>query len=375
MQILSQPFSHIYVEKEILDHPRTIRILDYFLKGWEKEYIQEEKSTGKDKSTEKDGNSSRGTDKKNCQKTVGKQNRQIIEISHYKDVFCRKKQDVFLQNQAPMLILAKRRENFLYSGSPVCQSFDERYFYYTSCVMNCLYDCEYCYLKGMYPSGNLVIFVNIEDTFSEVEKVLQEHEVYLCISYDSDLMAVENLTGFVGAWSEFAAEHKNLKIECRTKCGRTDLWKTLHPGSNMIFAFTISPERVIRNYEHRTSSFFDRLSCITEAMKMGFPVRLCFDPMIYLPEWKREYEQMLREVKKRIPMERLYDVSVGSFRISQDYLKKMRHVLPDSAVVQFPFENERGVYHYPKVLMEEMEGFLKEELKKELPEEKIFLWN
>ena len=36
--------------------------------------------------------------------------------------------------------------------------------------MNCVFDCEYCYLKGMYPSANLVVFVNLEDIFAEVEK-------------------------------------------------------------------------------------------------------------------------------------------------------------------------------------------------------------
>ena len=71
---------------------------------------------------------------------------------------------------------------------------------------------------------------------------------------------------------------------------------------------------------------------------------------------------------------RLFDVSVGSFRVSQDYLKKMRKNAPDSAVVQFPYENDRGVYHYGDGLTREMEGFLVERLSQYLPEEKIFLW-
>lgn len=356
MSNYSQPFSHIYVEKEILSHPRTKQILDYVC-GVRTFSEKGKVNFGEITVSEKTGNQV-----------------QVIEISHYKDIFCRKKQDISLQKQVPMLILAKKRAPFLYSGSPVCQSFDEQYFYYTSCVMNCLYDCEYCYLKGMYPSGNLVIFVNLEDTFSEVEQLLKQHKVYLCISYDTDLMALENMTGFVKAWSEFASKHPNLKIECRTKCGRKDLWKKLTPGENMIFAFTLSPEEVIRRFEHKTASLEDRLSCISEAMRMGFPVRLCFDPMIYIPNWKEKYGELTRKVRERVSMEHLYDVSIGSFRISQDYLKKIRKALPNSAVVQFPFENEKGVYHYPEHLLEEMEGFLKEELKKEIAEEKIFLW-
>mgnify|MGYP006970641936 FL=1 len=35
-------------------------------------------------------------------------------------------------------------------------------------MMNCIYDCSYCYLKGMYPSGHMVLFVNIEDTWKNL---------------------------------------------------------------------------------------------------------------------------------------------------------------------------------------------------------------
>ena len=64
-------------------------------------------------------------------------------------------------------------------------------------MMNCIFDCEYCYLKGMYPSGNLVVFVNLEDIFAELEALLAQKSIYLYVSYDADLVAIESLTGFV----------------------------------------------------------------------------------------------------------------------------------------------------------------------------------
>lgn len=326
------PFSHIYVERDIIGHPVTQNILSRF----------------------KDA--------------------RRIEIHHYKDVFCRRRQDITLQHQAPMLILAKRREHFVYRGSPVCHDFGEEHFYYTSCVMNCIYDCEYCYLKGMYPSGNLVIFVNLEDTFSAVDQLLKEHPVYLCISYDTDLLALEELTGFVGRWAEFVLGHEDLTVECRTKCARNDLYRRLPTSKRMIFAFTLSPQVVIDTCEHGTASLSDRLCCIRAAMKAGFAVRLCFDPVIYIPDWKRHYGELLAMAADRIDMGQVRDVSVGSFRIPQDYLKKLRKVMRDSAVVQFPFENEQGVYHYPKALMDEMEQFVTDGLERQLPKSKIFHW-
>lgn len=325
-------FSHIYVEKAVLNHFRTQEILKKF-------------SSAK-----------------------------VIEINHYKDVFCRSRQSYSLQNRSLNLILAAKQGTLLYEGAPVCQSFGNKNFYYTSCVMNCVFDCEYCYLKGMYPSANIVIFVNLEDFFEKVEQMLKLHPLYLCVSYDTDLLALEQFTGYVREWSIFAQKHENLKIEVRTKCSNKTFIRTTSPVSGVIYAFTLSPQAVIEACERHTPSLQQRLSCVAEMVREGFPVRLCFDPMIYVPEWRRHYAQMLEQVYDIIDMEKIVDVSVGTFRISQDYLKKMRKQEPDSAVVWFPFQNENGFYHYPNDLLEQMEGFLIERLEKKISKEKIFRW-
>ena len=330
-------FSHIYVERRIRNHPRTEQILLRFPQA------------------------------------------QIVEIEHYKDVFNRHGQDCVRQHQAQALILAEKTDHFFYEGAPVCQDFGNTNFYYCSTMMNCIYDCEYCYLKGMYPSANIVIFVNIEDIFEELHRMLSEHPVYLCVSYDTDLLAFETMTGYVREWEHFVLEENKrstypLKIEIRTKSANVKLFDDLIPDKNIIYAFTLSPQQITKQYEHNTPSLLQRVRCVADAVKKGFPVRLCFDPMIYCPDWEKEYHEMLELVTKEVPMDQIFDVSVGSFRVSQDYLKKMRKNEPYSAVVQFPFQNDGGVYHYGKELTEQMERFLIRQLLEYVPEEKIFRW-
>ncbi|MDE7202873.1 MAG: radical SAM protein [Lachnospiraceae bacterium] len=325
-------FSHIYVEKSVRNHVRTQKILAKFPSA------------------------------------------EIIEISHYKDVFCRNRQSYQLQHCAQKLILAARQGTLLYEGAPVCQSFGNQYFYYVSCAMNCIFDCEYCYLKGMYPSANIVVFVNLEDIFAEIERMLEHHPLYLCISYDTDLLALEQIIGYVREWCDFTARHENLKIEIRTKCANKLFVRNATPISGVIYAFTLSPQTVIEAFEHHTPSLTERLSCAAELIQAGDHVRLCFDPMIYVPDWKQHYEKMLEQVFYMINMEKIVDVSVGTFRISQDYLKNMRRQEPDSAVIWFPFQREDGCCHYPNELMEQMECFLTERLEEKIPKEKIFRW-
>lgn len=325
-------FSHIYVEKPVREHPRTREILAKFPSA------------------------------------------SVIEISHYKDVFCRRRQSYRLQHYSQNLILAAKQGTLLYEGAPVCQSFGNSYFYYTSCMMNCIYDCEYCYLKGMYPSADIVIFVNLEDIFEEVERRLKHHPLYLCVSYDTDLLALEQLLGYVRKWCLFTEEHEGLTIEVRTKCAGKQLYRELRQIPGVIYAFTLSPQAVIEAYEHHTPSLAARLSCVSEMIHAGHSVRLCFDPMIYLPEWKKHYAEMLEQVYGVVDVSKIVDVSVGTFRISQDYLRNMRKQEPDSAVVHFPFQKENGFYHYPDTLMEQMECFLVERLAKKISREKIFRW-
>ncbi len=325
-------FSHIYVEQAVKNHPRTQRVLARF------------------------------------------RDARIIEIGHYKDVFCRRGQDFLQQHHTQKLILAGKPGTLIYPGAPVCQSFGNDHFYYTSCVMNCIYDCEYCYLKGMYPSANIVWFVNLEDFFSETDRMLKQHPMYLCISYDTDLMAMEQITGYVREWIRFAGSRKHLKLEIRTKCADRSFFEQEEPVCGVVFAFTMSPQRVIDAYEHGTPSLARRIGCAAEAVRRGFSVRLCFDPMIYVLDWEAEYEKMLEQIFREIPASLLWDVSVGTFRVPQDYLKNMRRQEPDSAVVQFPYQNCSGVYQYPADLAERMEGYLTRRLAERISKDKIFLW-
>jgi spore photoproduct lyase len=301
-------------------------------------------------------------------------NASIIPIRHYKDVFNRRHQSYMLQHQSQNLILAEKHGTLVYPGAPVCQSFGNRWFYYTSCVMNCVFDCEYCYLKGMYPSGNLVLFLNLEDIFKEVEALLREHPVYLSVSYDTDLLAIESFTGFVRRWTEFVAAHPDLTIEIRTKAAPELLPAGLVPSDRSIFALTLSPDAVVSQYEHKTPALASRLSFAEKLLDACFPVRLCFDPMLYYPGWRDGYSAMVDTVFKRLSPDSIRDVSVGSFRLSEEYLKVMRRNMPSSAVVQYPFVADHGYYQYPPARMEEMETFLVDKLSPYIGKEKIFRW-
>lgn len=324
-------FSHVYVEKEALNYSITSKIISHF-----------KKST-------------------------------VIEIDHYKDVFCRKNQNFVLQKNSPKLILAVKKNSLVYHGSDMCDSFGNDNFYYTSSVMNCIYDCEYCYLQGMYPSSNVVIFVNIEDTINEIEKMLKVHPVYLCVSYDTDLMAIENITGFLHKWAEAAAKHENLKIEIRTKSANFKSLEDISCLKNIILAWTLSPDSIIEEFEGNTPSLEKRLKSICDAIDGGWKVRICFDPVLYVENWSELYKECVETTFKVLGMRKVYQASIGVFRVSKEYLKIMNKLRVNSKVLAYPFNTENGICSYNTKHIDEMTNLVKDEVQKYMPLNKIFL--
>lgn len=323
-------FSHIYVEDNALNYPNTEKILSHF------------KSS------------------------------KIININHYKDLFCRNHQNFHEEKNSPSLILAVKKDKLIYKGSSMCDDFGNDNFYYTSSIMNCIYNCEYCYLQGMYPSAHIVIFVNIDDIFKEVEKKLKKSSIYLCVSYDTDILALEQILGYGFKWLSFAKSHTNLKLELRTKSTGFNYINNFKSLDNVIIAWTLSPEPICSKYEHGTPTLKNRLTSIKRAINMGWKIRLCFDPLLYVNDYEEIYVNFLKEAFKEIPSSSICDVSIGVFRVSKDYMKIMRKVNPESILLNFPFETNMGTCSYSIEITNSLISCVYNEVKRYIPEEKIY---
>lgn len=295
----------------------------------------------------------------------------VIRIRHYKDVFDRKRQNAVLQRDHRALIVAVRDGNRVFEGAPVCQSFGNQNFYYASSMMNCPFDCEYCYLKGMYPSSNIVVFVNLEDYRADIEDKLKNGPVYVCASYDTDLIAMNGLTGHADFWKKMACEKPELLVELRTKAA-PDITDNI---SNVIYAFTLSPAEVVSRYERLTAPVSARIRAAAKALDNGAKVRLCFDPIIKIPHYETAYKELVGEVASSLDYGCLTDVSVGTFRISSDYLNKMRKAYPDSEVAWYPYVIKEGVAQYEPATDRAMQEYVCGLLEKYIGREKIFTWN
>ncbi len=302
-------FSHIYVEKRVLNDSYVQKILTKF----------------------KDA--------------------EIIEINHYKDRFNPYYQSFRAQKQAQSLILAKKEAPFIYGASELIQKQDKNFFY-TTPMLNCIYDCHYCFLQGMYPSSNLVLFVNFEDFFSEVERVYKKlGSMFLSISYDTDILAVENLFGIAKKWAEFV-KNKDIKLELRTKAVNVDGFEY---QENIVFAFSLSPEIVIEKYEKYTPKLDSRIKAVKKVINKGFRPVIVFDPVIKVPNYKKVYEEFIKKVFREIDYKKVESIVYGTFRMNSTQFKTIKKELL-SDIYYYPYSVKSGIVEYDD--KEEVIGFI-----------------
>lgn len=86
-------------------------------------------------------------------------------------------------------------------------------------------------------------------------------------------------------------------------------------------------------YEHYAASTDSRIAAAKKAAKDGWRIRLCLEPVLYMPDWQRMYAALIEKIFTQIDKIAVMDVSLGEFRVSSEYLKPMRKQRPDSAVL------------------------------------------
>jgi spore photoproduct lyase len=296
----------------------------------------------------------------------------VILIKNYKDVFNRTNQHFCLQKEHQSLILAVKRAPFLYKGPDVCQNFGHHNFYYTSFLLNCIFDCEYCYLQGMYPSANIVAFVNIEDFKNEMTYKVSKEPVFLAASYDTDLIAFHNIIPYIDYFYDYFRKQTDLLVEVRTKSANEMFYTTHEPLRNLIIAFTLTPDAVRQKYERYTPSLDTRIKAVNTAIAHGFNVRLCLDPIIINPDINDFYEPFLKHIFTQINADSILDVGYGFFRMSNQFFKRIEKQRNNSQLFSEDYSVNEDIVSYDA----ELENKIKENhfkiLTKYIKKEKIF---
>jgi len=310
----------IYIEEAILQHPRVLDIMARF-----------------------------------------PQARKII-CGRYGEVFNPKAQNFRLQKQQPALILAEKYKNFALPA-PTGYGIGAARNYYFSHMLNCLYDCRYCFLQGMYQSANYVLFVNYEDFQQDIRQLCQDtpdEPVHFFSGYDCDSLALEPVTGFAEQFLPFFATLPNAWLELRTKSTQVRSLLNREPLPRCIVAFSLSPDPIAAKVEAKAPSVGRRLDALCKLQEQGWQIGLRFDPLIYQTGYQQQYRELFEQVFSRIDLNRLHSVSLGVFRLPESFFKKVHKLYPDEKLFASPLVSQQGMMSYQQELEQEMMHYCSE---------------
>jgi len=324
--------STIYVERAVAEHPRTRRILARFPRA------------------------------------------AVVPCDRYGEVFNRGAQSFRLQKRRPALILAEKHGRRVLETPAGYGIGGERNFYFSH-MLNCLYDCRYCFLQGMYRSAHQVLFVNYEDFFAGVDEELAaapEEDAYFFSGYDCDSLAFEGVTGFVDAALPFFSRRSRGWLELRTKSTRFEPLHRSEPFPNCVVAVSFTPDEVSRALEHGVPPVTRRLEAMKRLAERGWQLGLRFDPLIYHQGYEERYRELFHQIFHHLDAQALHSVSLGPFRLPTGFFHRLERLYPDEPLLAGPLEERGGTVSYRRDLEAEIVGFCTEELLRHLPEERFF---
>lgn len=328
----------IYIEEAILDHPATIAMLNRFPKA------------------------------------------QRIRCGRYTEVFNVRAQNFRLQKKRPALILAAKHGNTVLPAPPEYNIGADRNYYFSH-MLNCLYDCRYCFLQGMYQSAHYVLFVNYEIFERGIDETLASPEnsgKQLCFfsGYDCDSLALESVTGFAGHFLGFFETRPDAWLELRTKSINTSVLSKRNPMPNVIVSFTLSPDIIAREVEHGAPPLAKRLQRVKQLTDQGWVVGLRFDPLIPWPGYKEIYSQFFETIFESIDENAVHSATIGPMRFPSAMYDKIVKLYPDDILfARFALEKKNGQATFPAETESAIVGYVENSLSRFLPDSKIFSQN
>tara|TARA_R110000850_G_scaffold10259_7_gene36835 strand:- start:2884 stop:3885 length:1002 start_codon:yes stop_codon:yes gene_type:complete len=298
----------------------------------------------------------------------------VVECERYGEVFNLRSQNFRLQKKRPALILARKHGNPVLPTPPAYSIGAAENFYFSH-MLNCLYDCRYCFLQGMYQSANYLHFVNYEDFEEAIDASEPSSAGPACFfsGYDCDSLALESLTGFAEHFVPFFSARPDKWLELRTKSINTAVLEQSDPVPNVIVAFTLSPDVIAREIEHGAPSFERRLKRVKSLTQQGWGVGLRLDPLIPWPGFEKLYPDMVDRIFSEVDPAMVHSVTLGPMRFPKAMYERIMKLYPyDRLFALEEMALRDGQMTYPAQIEEDLIELVQSQILRYLDSAKVF---
>ena len=274
----------------------------------------------------------------------------VIGCDRYGEVFNPAAQSFRLQKRRPALILARKDGKLVLDAPPGFGIGDAHNFYFSH-MLNCLYDCRYCFLQGMFRSAHYVLFVNFEDFKRAIDDAIEAVGGERCTffsGYDCDSLAMESLSGFAADFVPFFAARPSALLELRTKSVATRALQLQQPAPNIVVAFSLTPTRAAAAVEHGAPGVVARIGAMRELAESGWSIGIRLDPLLWYEGWEHGYAELIDLLAASIPERSLHSVSIGPLRFPRMMFHRIAAMYPTEPLLAGPLQRRGNLASYGK---------------------------
>jgi spore photoproduct lyase len=242
----------------------------------------------------------------------------------------------------------------------------------------CNMNCTYCYLQSYLNVPATIVYTNIEKALTELAEMAELHPQQpfrVGTGEVIDSLSLDPLTLYSHSLIEFFKKYPQWTLEFKTKSSAVDQFLNQEHKGNVVVSWSINAAPIILNEELGTATQEERLSSARRCADRGFPVAFHIDPMIYYPDWKNGYAELVDKITSRFQPDEVHVISVGSLRFQPEQRHMMRERFGMNSWVtkaeMFPSEGDK--LRYDSKLRMEMLNFTIQRFKNTSTAWKVFM--
>lgn len=248
---------------------------------------------------------------------------------------------------------------------------------YTS--SGCTAMCMYCYLVCNYNKcAYLRLFVNREQMLEKIIKIAQKSEKELTfeIGSNSDLVLENTITGnLVWTIENFAKTEKGF-LTFPTKFDMVDDILPLQHNGKIIIRMSVNPEEIINKVEFGTSRLKGRIEAINKLAEVGYKIGILIAPVILVENWKELYTELIQKLNQTLSSKAKKEAFFEIIFMTYSYVHtRINEEAFPNAINLYDKEKMtgrgRGKYGYKEKNRIEAEIYLREQMRKYFPNNKI----